>query len=211
MLFANGLEHLIYRAAFNTDAVSGDVTHLNDVEPLLSKLASDFPDFEFGDLLISLRALNLVLVVDPETLDVKWHTTDPFLQQHDADYLPSGWIGIFDNRSDFTRRGSFLGGSRIVTVQPGSDSVKVLFAPDESNPLYTRHMGKWHKLDNGNLLLTESQAGRIVEVTPGGEEVWEWIHEPYDASHVTEVAEGERYEITEEQVRSWPCSPEGTG
>ena len=44
-----------------------DAIHDNDVDPLPSAYAERFPMFTPGDLLISLRSLNAVIVLDPET------------------------------------------------------------------------------------------------------------------------------------------------
>lgn len=59
LLYANDLERFLFQHA----RTSGDVTHVNDVEPLSSSLSDEYPLFEAGDLLISLRNINLVFVV----------------------------------------------------------------------------------------------------------------------------------------------------
>lgn len=198
VIFQNDLEH--YLARFER------VTHLNDVEPLSTSLADEYPLFEPGDLLVSLRDVNLVFVFNPTSGVVKWHSSKPFIAQHDPDFNGGGWIGIFDNRRDGTDRGSMLGGSRIIAIQPHTDSTKVLFPTDKSEPFYTSIRGKWQMLENGNMLLTESQTGRVVEVTRSGQTVWEWIHEPYDDSSVPVVTKATRVDLTREDVAPWPCS-----
>lgn len=210
LLYANELERYIARA-FHPKAVDAppqtkDITHTNDVEPLGPSLAEEYRLFEEGDLLVSLRNLNLVFVVDPDDGTIKWHTDAPFLLQHDPDFLGNGWIGILDNASDFIFRGTMLGGSRIVAIHPRKDSIEVRFPTEHSDPFYTAEQGKWQQLRNGNMLLTESRAGRIVEVTPEGRTVWEWIHTPYDEKHVPAVTEGTRYNLTEDDIADWSCS-----
>jgi len=202
VLYENGLERFLFKCGKR----SGDVTHLNDVEPLGSSMADEYPLFDEGDLLVSLRNINLVFVLDPESLKVKWHTTGPFIQQHDPDYIGGGWIGIFDNNRDETGRGSVLGGSRIVFLGPHTDSVQVRFPTQYSSPFYTEKRGKWQMLGNGNMLLVESESGRVVEVDPDGRTVWEWIHAPYDDSTVPIVTKATRVDLTQEEVASWPCS-----
>lgn len=210
LLYANDLERYIAKKYPAEGPYTKDITHLNDVEPLPSAMAGEYPLFDAGDLLVSLRNLDLVFVVDPDTKAVKWHVSKPFVNQHDPDFMGEGWIGVFDNRRDFTERGRMLGGSRIVGVQPHTDSTNVLFPTSESDPFYTDVQGKWQRLDNGNMLLTEAQAGRVVEVDPEGRTVWEWIHEPvhepYETPQVPEVTEGTRYDLTRGDLASWSCS-----
>lgn len=181
-------------------------THLNDVEALSSSMEQDYPLFEGGDLLVSLKHLNLVFVVDPATLKVKWWTGEPFIQQHDPDFVGDGWIGVFDNYEDGTDRGTRLGGSRVVAFQPHSDSTAIWFRSSNTNRLYTHNRGNWQLLENGNLLMTESTAGRVVEVTPDGQLVWEWIQQSYDEASVPIVSRAARYYISRDQISSWPCS-----
>lgn len=209
LLYENGLErHLIKARQLNAE----DVTHLNDVEPLRESLADQHPLFEAGDLLVSLRNLDLVFVFDPGSRRVKWDASLPFIHQHDPDFMSDGWIGVFDNNRDFTDRGTMLGGSRVIALKPGTDSTRVLYPRSRSDSFYTETLGKWQQLENGNLLLTEGRAGRILEVTADGRVVWEWIGEPYEESEVAEVSEGTRYPLSQADVASWPCSPryEGT-
>jgi hypothetical protein len=216
LLYANGLERNIFKA-YKPHRLPGvgkgvgkDVTHLNDIEPLSASMADEYPLFEAGDLLVSLRYLNLVFVVDPRTETVKWHTTSDLIQQHDPDFIGGGWVGIFDNNRDYSRRGTTLGGSRIVAVQPHTGSTEVRFPTAQSEPLYTGARGKWQQLPNGNMLLTESMAGRVVEVTPDGRTAWEWVQESYNGTQVPVVTKGTRYDLRKSEVAKWPCSPADT-
>lgn len=204
LLYENGLErHVVKARQVNAE----DVTHLNDVEPLRERLADQHSLFEVGDLLVSLRNLDLVFVFDPDSRQVKWHASLPFIHQHDPDFMDDGWIGVFDNNRDFTDRGTILGGSRVIALRPGTDSTRVLYPRSRSGPFYSDILGKWQQLDNGNLMLTEGRAGQILEVTADGRVVWEWIGEAYEESGVAEVSEGTRFPLSPADVASWPCSP----
>ena len=213
VLYANDLARYISKSfiAGRVEASAArlpgtDPTHLNDVEPLSPSMADAYPLFEAGDLLVSLRNVHLVFVLDPETETVKWHASEPFIMQHDPDFIGDGWIGVFDNNRDLTARGTMQGGSRIWAVQPHTDSTEVLFPTPKSDAFYTEAGGKWQMLSNGNMLLTESHAGRILEVTPDGRTVWEWIHPPHEGSTVPAVQEGTRYDLSPDEINEWPCA-----
>ena len=45
----------------------GDLTHLNDIEILDTSMADAFPQFQAGDIMISMRNLNLIMVLDAVT------------------------------------------------------------------------------------------------------------------------------------------------
>lgn len=203
LLYENDLERHLAKASWKEDT---DLTHLNDVEPLSASMAGDYPSFEAGDLLVSLRFLDLVFVFDPASRRVKWHASHPFRQQHDPDFMGNGWIGVFDNNVDGTARGTMLGGSRIVAIEPHTDSTRILFPTSRSDPFYTRSIGQWQRLANGNLLLTESGAARVVEVAPDGRTVWEWAASAYRDSRVPEVPDATRHDLSARDVASWPCS-----
>jgi len=144
----------------------GDAFHANDVEPLREAMADAFPMFEPGDLLISLRELNLVAVIDPEDGALKWAQHGPWHRQHDPDFEPDGTISVYDNQMG-------IGASRILKVDPASREVTVVYEGTEEDPFYSYRRGKHQILANGNVLITESEMGRVFEAAADGGLVWE--------------------------------------
>lgn len=209
ILFANDLDRYIPKGMGpEVQKIKTDPVHLNDVEPLSAAMAKEYPLFDAGDLLLSLRFPDLVFVLDPGSGEVKWYESRHFTRQHDPDFLGNGWIGVFDNRRDGTERGRMLGGTRIIALRPHTDSTKVLFPTRHSEPHYTAWQGKWQALENGNMLLAETTAGRVVEVDSSGRTVWEWIHAPLSRSKVPSVPKATRVDVTRQTVASWSCSSE---
>lgn len=201
VIYKNRLEYLFFKYR----SLNGDITHMNDIEPIKKPMAKRYPNLNEGDIMVSLRYLNVVFIMDNSTERVKWFTTRPFIAQHDPDFIGGGWIGVFDNNRDYSG-GRVLGGSRIVAIRPKDGKREVRFPTKRSEPFYTNLRGKWQQLRNGNLLLTESQAGRVVEVNPDGETVWEWVHRPVKDSRVPSVTKAQRYPLTPSDVASWPCA-----
>jgi len=183
-----------------------NVLHVNDVEILGSDLAGDYPEFDKGDILVSVRDVNLIAILSPAG-EIKWLSYGVFTRQHDPDFEKDGWIAVFDNRADTSDRGKYLGGSRIAAINPMTNKTRTLYPTTEQNPVfYSLAGGKHQLLDNGNRLITEAQAARILEVDPQGRTVWEWIAENYSKGWVAEVLEGTRYPITPQQISGWACS-----
>lgn len=212
VIYENGLTRMMTKMGrgkvFNSGdrkGLSDDIFHLNDVEELSPAMAADYPLFQAGDLVVSLRQLHAVIVLDPDDGKVKWLTYTSTTMQHDPDFIGGGWIGIFDNNPDFTARGTLNGGSRILAVRPETGEEKVLFAGREPGSVFSEFGGKWQALANGNLLLTVAREGRALEVTSDGQTVWEWGAAQTAAGYVPEIMEATRYDISPEVIAGWAC------
>lgn len=174
LLQENGLQGLLYLATYydETTQIGGDTFHLNDVELFPAHLAPGF--FRPGDVMVSLRRANAVIVFDLPARKVRYLSIGGFVRQHDPDFVDGNTISVFDNNN--------LGGreqghqSRIVLEKAPDGTRRVAFTGTAERPFYTEIMGKHQWLPNGNLLLVESRGGRVVEVDPEGNLVWEYVN-----------------------------------
>jgi hypothetical protein len=155
-----------------SNAVSGDALHLNDVELFPSDMQSDI--FSPGDIMLSLRNINSILVFDRKTLQIKYWRTGGFVRQHDPDFVADGKITVFDN--NFIGPPGYGQNSRIIAIDPVTDSAETVFTGTSSEPFYTKIMGKHQWLPDGSLLLTDSINGRAIQVNKDGDTVWEFVN-----------------------------------
>ena len=181
-----------------------DITHLNDVEELPAQLARRFPDFSASDLLLSLRNPNTLLVTDSAGEVVKWFQVGPWVQQHDGDWQPDGTISLFNNNFDMSHNGRYLGGSNVLRIDPATREIRNIYGADDDQPLYSISKGSHQMLENGNALIVESDQGRVLEVTPAGEVVWEFINR-YSEDEVFIISEAIRYPPDFFDVADWSC------
>ena len=179
---------LFFDWVYNT----GDVTHLNNVEVLSTEMAENFKSFNAGDILVSMRYINTVMVIDGITEKVKWAMTHPFVAQHDPDFYPDGTITVFNNGLSKLNADSVLGGSEILKIDPVTNSITPIYGHKEDQYFYTNRGGKHQHLPNGNMIITECMAGRVFEVTSSGELVWDWHTSKWDKINVSEVMQGTR-------------------
>lgn len=145
-----------------------DPHHMNDVDPLPPALADRFPGFEPGDVVLSLRSINLVMVVDPDSLDVRWYRFGIGRRQHDPDWLPDGRLMVFDNNMN-------RGPSRIVAVDPHTYDVEVL-VDGAAYDFHTGIRGKHQRLPDGTVAITSAMQGRVFEVAPDGSVAFELVN-----------------------------------
>jgi hypothetical protein len=187
-LFANGQQYLYHKDVTN----SSQFTHLNDVEVLGKEIAKEYPLFERGDIMVSLRNLNLIMILNGRTGLAKWWMAGPFLRQHDPDFDGQGRISIFDNMGGGPEDDIGFA-SRIISIDPVTRDVEITYRADPPEDFYTHERGSHQILPNGNLLVTETFEGRIFEVNPEGVIVWQYTTR-WDDERVIHPYQAERYE-----------------
>ncbi len=114
------------------------------------------------------------------------------MRQHDPDCLSDGTISIFDNRTDrglhnyikYLSDPQSFGYSRIIQIDPKTQQIRWFFEGTIAQPFYTSIQGMHQLLRNGNVLVVESEGGRVFEVDRETKTiVWEFRNElKYDGS-----------------------------
>jgi hypothetical protein len=148
-----------------------DYFHLNTISIVpVTPLAGTDPRFDPGNLLICFRNVNQIAILDEQTMDILWVWGQGELQwPHHPTMLHNGNILVYDNGVD-------RGYSRILELDPRSESIVWEYVADPPGDFYSRFKGSCQRLPNGNTLICESERGRCFEVTLDGDIVWEWIN-----------------------------------
>ena len=144
-------------------------THANGV--------AELPD---GDLLVSFRNISTLVRVNRWTGDIDWKLGAPPLSgQHAPTPLANGNILLFDNgpfRAD-TGAQPF---SRALEIDPATNKTVWMYedgtTPGSRHFFFSSRISNAQRLPNGNTLINEGLYGRLFEVTPGGDVVWEYVN-----------------------------------
>lgn len=139
--------------------------HTNSVKVLSRDLAQKFPLFAAGQLLLSIRSINALAMLDPQTGKIVWAARGPWYAQHDAQFLDNGRLLLFDN----------LGvamGSRVLEYDPQTQAIPWVFAGAPGAPFYEKERGLCQRLPNGNTLVANWDEKEIIEANSAREIVW---------------------------------------
>jgi len=166
--------------------ISDDPLHLNDVKPFPSSMEEGI--FHHGDIVISIRNRNTIIVFQEEELKVTQVITGGFVRQHDPDFLDGNTLSVFDNNSiaepDYEQQSSI----RIINLIEGTNTI--YYTGNAENYFYSEIRGRHQWLPNGNLLVTDTNSGRAFEVDQNGNIVWEYVNFVGDgfAGYISEVS-----------------------
>ncbi len=164
--------------------------------------------FNPDNLIMDGRQTNIVFIVSRETGKIVWKMgpdyTVPELKelgqvigQHHAHVIPAGLPGagnvmIFDNGGGAGYGSPNPGApsgvnnakresSRVIEFDPTTFKIVWSYPKEGPGPrtsLFSGFVSSAQRLPNGNTLITEGGAGRVIEVTPECETVWEYLS-PY--------------------------------
>jgi len=164
----NGLIHRIFSHKFVSDPI-----HLNDIQPVLK----DGPYFKKGDLFLSLKNLNMVILYRPETNKIIKIIEGGFLNQHDVDILDDKTISIYNNNTFYTyhARPVVVPNNEILIYHFDTDSFSKKFE-DAFKTLKIRSATESlvDFLDDGSAIIEDDNDGRIFYLNNNGEVIWEF-------------------------------------
>jgi hypothetical protein len=147
----------------------GDVLHTNTVELLDGGQAHRSGVFRRGNVLVSMRNVDLLAILDLERERAVWALTGPWRAQHQPVLLEGGTMLLFDNAIGRP------GGSRVLELDPLGGEVVWSYEAGAEGRFFSRCCGSNQRLPNGNTLITETDYGRAFEVTADGAIVWEYL------------------------------------
>jgi len=153
-----------------------DPTHFNSIHELPPNRWFESGDERFrpGNILVSARHLNTVFIIDKRSSKVVWQYSKDLDYQHEASMVPEGLPGsgrilLFNNghrnRNGYRR-------SLVQAIDPISGEVEWEYG---SRFFFSSIAGTLQELPGGNFFIASSHGGRIFEITPAGEIVWEWV------------------------------------
>lgn len=145
----------------------GDWAHTNTIEVLPdTPIGRRDERFRAGNILFSFRSLDIIGVADLEKDKIVWAWGLGVLDgQHQPIMTPTGTILIYDN-------GTARGYSAAVEVDPSTDTE--VWRYEDRSGFFSAYRAGVQRLPNGNTMICESDAGRIFEVTPEKEVVWDY-------------------------------------
>jgi hypothetical protein len=128
-----------------------------------------------GDWLVSFRQISVVGLVERATGHWRWKWGPGALShQHAPTYVAPDHVLLFDNGAH--RYGQGAPYSRVVELDLATNEMVWEYRGDPPFAFYSPLISNAERLPNGNTLICEGSAGRLFEVTPDHEIVWEYIN-----------------------------------
>ena len=172
------------------DTTSIDLLHLNAVHWLRrGDLAEKDERYSLDHVLVCSRRLDALFLLDWSENRCIWAWGVGELQKpHEGMVRENGNIVLLDNGL-FSR-----GYSRVVEVDPRTDTIAWEFTAPEPSDFYTPGRGTTQPLPNGNVLVGNSNSGEAFEVTQDGRMVWRFLNPHTDENGRRGVLRIHRYE-----------------
>ncbi len=215
---------------FSPATPEGDWLHVNSVAPLPENKWYDAGDERFrpGNIMLNARNINMVYIIDKQTKEIVWEGTHNYkggmAHAHEAEMIEGGLPGagnviLFDNGL-FTRHRTHTGQTFIVEMDPTTQEIVWIYETEGYANLkfFSKSMGTQKRLPNGNTYIAEDNTGRLFQVRPDGEIVWEYVNRggttrpsviPYDFTpQLRAMARPEELAVTPPNNLAWHIEPD---
>jgi hypothetical protein len=131
-------------------------------------------------VLVSFRAIHTIGIIEKATGKWLWKYRDPRMGgQHDPQWLPNGNVLVYDNGTQRRHMGVFPH-SRVFEINPATNEIVWQYTDAFPFAFYSPQISGAQRLPGGNTLICEGLRGRLFQVTPEGEVVWEYVNPHFD-------------------------------
>ncbi|MEW5984636.1 MAG: arylsulfotransferase family protein [Acidobacteriota bacterium] len=215
---------------FSPATPPGDWLHVNSIAPLPENKWYDGGDARFkpGNILVNARNIDTVYIVDKETGKVVWEATHTYkggmAHCHEPEMIEKGLPGeghiiLFDNGL-FTRNREHTGQTFIIELNPVTKEVVWKYETEgySNMKFFSKTMGSQKRLPNGNTFIAEDNTGRLFQVKPDGDIVWEFVNRggttrpspvPYDFTpQLRALPRPEELSVTPPNNLEWHLEPD---
>jgi Arylsulfotransferase (ASST) len=146
---------------------------------------------------------------------------DQLSGQHNAHLIPKGLPGagdllVFDDQGGAGFPPAALGiyaGSRILEIDPIKSQIVWQYTGENSGrpvwSFFSSFVSSARRLPNGNTLIDEGMDGRLFQITPGGDIVWEYVN-PYPGRSTVDGKPFLNSLVYRAQAVPYDWVPEGT-
>jgi len=215
---------------FSPVAPLDDWLHVNSIAPLPENKWFDSGDTRFrpGNILLNARNINMMYIIDKQSGDVVWEGTHHYkggmAHSHEPEMIKKGLPGagniiLFDN-SLFPRHRTHTGQTIVVEMDPTTQEIVWKYETEgyANIKFFSKTMGTQERLPNGNTYISEDNTGRLFQVKPDGEIVWEYVNRggttrpsvvPYDFTpQLVDIGAPRERRVTPPNNLEWHIPPD---
>ena len=165
-----------------------DWDHGNAIFPVPENKWYDGGDKRFkpGNIIFNARNLNTIYIIDKDTKQIVWEYTHNYkggmAHCHESKMIEKGLPGagdiIFFDNGLFPRHRDHSGQTFILEINPVTKVIVWIYETlGYSNiKFFSKTKGSMARLPNGNTFISEDNTGRLFQVDPEGDIVWEYVN-----------------------------------
>lgn len=137
-----------------------DPLHLNFVRIIKNENLIKLPkNIQEGDILLSFRSLDSILIIDRKTHDIKYYLDSLFHMQHSPIFKSNGNLIVFDNFGSSKNNGM----SRILEINPSTKKIVGIYDGSKDHFFQTNVAGLLTIHDN-KIFVVSSEQGEIFYI-----------------------------------------------
>ena len=145
----------------NFNLICQDPSHSNDIRIIKDeKISEYFPDGKVGDILISVRHFNSIILLDKDSYEIKWYVVGKTEWQHSPKITSEGTIFVFDNLGSNPINGL----SRIVSIDIKTKNIIGIYESSDFNDFFESESGGRLQFEDNIMYIIETNKAKMFSI-----------------------------------------------